>query len=162
MCRNVIAWSEQRTIFPHRQDGYSVITPQIRSGRSDERTQDPAFPAEALQLERCAKNLIITPVTTWQTTSVRLAHACYECVFVKTFTWIQQCGIQRGEMKVWSREKNKVRDRILPPWSGLWAWWRWGKTIWTTPPPSRHVAVFVTKLKHLANTNHNSQVTRFR
>lgn len=34
---------------------------------------------------------------------------------MRAFTWIQLCGIQRGEINDWSREKNKVRDRILPP-----------------------------------------------
>lgn len=149
MCYNAyspLKWSSK--YFPTTHNLLILGNNAANSPRPNGRSfRSPLFPAEPLRLERCSQNLIITPVTTWQTTPIRHAYVCYECVFIHTFTLSQQWGIQQGEMNVWSREKNKVRDRILPPWSWLWAWWRWGKTIWTTPPLSRHVVVFVTKLK---------------
>lgn len=131
-CAVITRWSKQRSIF----HPYKLVIPSSWAELVPEtKIREPPFPVWLETTWTMRLKLDATPPPTRQTTSIWYANTGRERVFVGVLTWVELCTIQRGVIGGWSREKNKVRDRILPrgPGCGLDENGRKG----TAPPPPR-------------------------
>lgn len=128
--------NKKKYISPHTRCEYWVITAvHTRSGRDSE------HPAPRFSRLCHSQRNFNDALQTWQllrqqrvAQHVFSVHTHVINTYSTAYLPVSDSVASNGEKNDDSsgERKNKVRDRILPPWSsGPWAWCGWGKAKWT-------------------------------